>query len=390
MKGSHSSAAPRPGARDRMHSIYSLRGAAWALAFSSMPSRRAFLHTASAAVAATAFDPRANGQAGPAKIRIGQIGTAHSHAAGKMETMRKSPEYEVVGVVEPDPERRARAEKSATYAGVPWMTVEQLLEVPALQAVVVETEVKDLVPMASLAIAAGKHVHIEKPGGESASAFRQLYAEAARQKLVIQLGYMLRYNPAFQLCFELLKVGALGEIFSLDASMSKLTPVGQRGDMLSYRGGTMFELGCHVIDAAVHVLGRPARVTPYSRASGPDQFFDNQLAVLEYPSATATIRSALLEVDGGARRQFVVCGTKGTFDIRPLEPAQARLALSAPHREYRKGYQEVKFPKTGGRYDGDFADLARVLRGEKPLAFTPEHDLAVHETVLLASGLPVK
>ena len=42
-----------------------------------------------------------------------------------------------------------------------------------------------------------------------------------------------------------------------------------------------------------------------------------------------------------------------------------------------------------GRYDGDFEDLAKVIRGEKALAFTPAHDLAVHETILRASGLPV-
>jgi len=49
----------------------------------------------------------------------------------------------------------------------------------------------------------------------------------------------------------------------------------------------------------------------------------------------------------------------------------------------------VKFPRAGGRYDGDFADLAQVIRGEKPFTFTPENDVAVQETLLLASGLPI-
>jgi hypothetical protein len=97
----------------------------------------------------------------------------------------------------------------------------------------------------------------------------------------------------------------------------------------------------------------------------------------------------MVEVDGGARRQFVLCGTKGTFDIRPLEPAAARLALDAAHGEFKKGYQDVTFPKGSGRYDRDFADLAKVIRDEKSLAFTPEHDLAVQETLLLACGLPI-
>ena len=49
----------------------------------------------------------------------------------------------------------------------------------------------------------------------------------------------------------------------------------------------------------------------------------------------------------------------------------------------------MKFLNLGGRYDGDFADLAKIIRGEKKPSFTPEHDLAVEETLLLACGLPI-
>ena len=93
-----------------------------------------------------------------------------------------------------------------------------------------------------------------------------------------------------------------------------------------------------------------------------------------------------MEVDGFQRRQFVVCGDRGTVDIRPLEPPQVRLALAEPRGGFAKGYQDVPMPGHT-RYDGDFADLARVIRGEKPLDFSPSHDLAVQEAVLLASGL---
>lgn len=151
----------------------------------------------------------------------------------------------------------------------------------------------------------------------------------------------------------------------------------------------MFEIGCHVIDAVVTILGRPLNVTAHNRSSSPldDGFVDNGLAVLEYPRATVTVRSAIVEIEGTARRQFVVCGTHGTFDIRPLEPPHARLALDAPRGGYEKGYQDLKLPRLRGRYHGEFEDLAKVIRGEKALAFSPEHDLTVQETVLLASGL---
>ncbi len=255
----------------------------------------------------------------------------------------------------------------------------------------VETEVKDLLATAARCIAAGKHIPLDKPAGASLPAFKRLLEDATRQRLTVQMGYMLRYNPAFQLCFQLVREGALGEVFSIDACMSKALAVADRRELLPYRGGAMFELGCHVIDAVISVLGRPRKVTPHSRSvsTAGDGLLDNQLAVLDYEHATATVRSALVEIDGGARRQFVVCGTRGTFDIRPLEPAVARLALDAPRGEYQRGCQDVKFAKAGGRYDGEFADLAKVLREEKAFAFSPEHDLAVQETVLLASGLPI-
>jgi predicted dehydrogenase len=357
-------------------------------------SRRNFLGAAGASLAAGALSTLTGARAQSptkARIRIGQIGVGHAHASGKMAALRGSQDFEVVGIVEPDPERRAAAEKSPVYQGLAWLTEEQLLNAEGLQAVAVETEVKNLVPTAARCIAAGKHLHLDKPGGESFPAFRALFEDAGRRKLTIQMGYMFRYNPAFQLCFQLVRDGSLGSVFSIDTTMSKAIGADERRKLMPYRGGSMFELGGHIIDAVVTILGHPSKVTAHIHSSSPlhDGFADNQLAVLDYPEAAVTVRSALVEIDGGARRQFVVCGTSGTFDIRPLEPPQARLALDRPRGDYRKGYQDLKFPSAAGRYDGDLADLARVIRGEKEFGFSPEHDLAVQETLLLASGLPV-
>ncbi len=361
----------------------------------SLRSRRDFLKLSGLAGTAYAADwlplRAENGGAQPAKIRIGQIGTSHAHAAGKMETMRASEDFEVVGIVEPDEQKRAALASSKTYAGLPVMTEEELLNAPGLRAVAVETEVKHLVPTAARCIAAGKHLHLDKPAGESLPALRRLLDAATARKLTVQMGYMLRYNPAFVIARQLVRDGALGEVFSIEAAMGKLQGDAERRALAEYRGGAMFELGCHVIDSVVAILGRPEKVTPYSRSSSPlhDGFPDNQTAVLEYPKAIVTVRSVLVEWDGGARRQFVVCGTKGTMDIRPIEHPEARLTLAAAHREYKAGRQVLTFPKGRGRYDGDFADLAKVIRGEKAHDFPPAHDLAVHETILLASGLPV-
>jgi len=326
----------------------------------------------------------------PEKIKVGQIGTGHAHARGKMQSLRRLEEYDVVGVVEPNPELRAEAEKNPAYRDVRWMTEEQLLNVSGLKLVAVETEVKDLLDTGARAVAAGKHIHLDKPAGEDLAKFKKLLDDATRQHLTVQMGYMFRYNPGFTFIYRAVREGWLGDVFSIHTVMSKAVGMEKRKSFSRYRGGSMFELGCHIIDSVIHVLGKPDRVVPYPRHSAriDDELLDNQLAVLEYPRATVTVRSAVIEIDGGQRRQFVVCGDQGTADLRPLEPPKLRLALSRPREGFKKGYQDVPVENLP-RYDADFVDLAKVIRGEKDFEFTPEHDLAVQEAILLASSLPV-
>lgn len=325
----------------------------------------------------------------PPRIKIGQIGVTHAHAS-KLEVYRHSLDYEVVGLVESDPAARQQAERQDAFRGLPWMTREQLLNAPGLQAVLVETQVRELLGAAEACVAAGKHVHIDKPAGESLPQFRRILDEAARQKLLVQMGYMYRYNPAVVLLRQFLQRGWLGEPFEVHTVMSKVVPPASRRELAAYPGGIMFELGCHVTDLVVGILGKPTKVTSFARHSAAvdDGLLDNMLAVLEYDRATATVKSSALEVEGGARRHLVVCGSEGTFHIQPLDNPSARVALSTARDSYRKGYQDITFPKYT-RYVDDAADMARIIRGEKASDFSYEHDLNVQTTLLEACGLPI-
>ncbi len=355
--------------------------------------RRGFLQTVGFSAAALAGGALVHGQSGPKrKVKIGQIGTAHAHASGKMDGLRRlSDEFEVVGVVEPDAQQRKIAEGQAAYRGLPWMTEEQLLNVPGLEAVAVETAVMDLIPTAARCVAAGLHLHLDKPGGLSLSAYRKVLEEARRRQRCVQMGFMFRHNPGFRFCFQAVRDGWLGEIFEVQGRMSRGHELSMRERLNAYPGGTMFELGCHLIDALVNVLGRPASVAAFARRSRPqlDSLADNQVAVFEYPRALATVRSSLLEVDSGPNREFVVCGDQGTICIQPLEPPRVELALAKPQGKFGKGRHQIELPKMPGRYDEHLVELARIVRGEKETEYPPEHDLAAHEAVLRAAGLPV-
>ena len=221
--------------------------------------------------------------------------------------------------------------------------------------------------------------------------------EAGRRGLTVQMGYMYRNNPAVQFCQRAVREGWLGQVFEVHGVMSKQQPLAYRQWLSQFRGGTMYIFGCHLIDVVVSMLGKPDRVTPFQRQTQPEvKVYDNGLAVLEYPRATATIRTAALEVEGYQRRQLVVCGDEGTIDIRPLEtfdigsaqPLKLRLALSKSHDSYTKGYQEVVFPPMPGRYDEQLLELARIVRGEIANPYPLAHELMVQETLLAAIDYP--
>lgn len=332
---------------------------------------------------------RADEKPAAKRIKVGQIGVGHAHAS-KLSVFRESADFEVLGIVEADAELRQRTESQATYRGLPWMTQEQLLNVPDLQLVLVETRVRDLLNAAEACVAAGKHVHLDKPAGSSLPQYQRILDSAAKQKLLVQMGYMYRYNPAIVLLRKFLKEGWLGELFEVHAVMSKVVDPAARKGLAEYPGGVLFELGCHILDLVVGILGAPQEVTSINQhvSKLDDTLLDNMLAVLKYPSASATVKSSALEVDGGERRHLVVCGTEGTFHIQPLDNPAARITLSKPHAQFKQGYQGVLFPKYN-RYVDDAADMAKIIRGEKASDFSYEHDLLVQKTLLQACRLPL-
>ena len=321
-------------------------------------------------------------------IRVGQIGVGHAHS-NKLAVYQASPDYEVVGLVESDPVLRAKAQTQAPFRDCNWLSEQQLLDTPGLQVVLVETHIDGLLATAARCIVAGKYVHSDEPSRASLPEFSKLLKQAEQQQLLVQMGYMYRYNPAIILLRQLLAEGALGDVFEVHTVMSKVVDAESRGVHAEYSGGMMFELGCHLIDLVVGLVGSPQKITPYVQHASAidDKLNDNMLAVFEFPRALATVKSSAMEVDGFARRHLVVCGSKGTMHIQPLDAPAARLTLSEPHGEYAKGSHELTFPPFP-RYVADAADMARVLRGEKTSDFSYAHDLAVQTAVLQAAKMP--
>jgi predicted dehydrogenase len=320
-------------------------------------------------------------------IRAGILGTGHGHAAGKLKVLQQSPEWELAGVCEPDPQWKARRQGEADWAGVRWVTEAELLDDPSVRMVAVESEVPQLLPLAQKAVAAGKHLHLDKPAGTDLPTFRRLLDEAASRSLIIQMGYMFRYNPGFDLIRRAVGEGWLGTVYSLRGGISTDLRPEARKRLAFHPGGMMLELGCHLIDMLVLLMGRPGWVTPFLRHDGPETngLADNTLAVMEYDGALALIESAAMEAQPFPRRRFEVIGTEGTILLQPLEPPAVRLCLREPRGGFQAGWQTVEV-ENPPRYDRDLEELARSIREEQAFPYSYEHDYTVQETVLRACG----
>jgi predicted dehydrogenase len=324
----------------------------------------------------------------PERIRIGLLGAGHGHAGGKLQVLQASPEFEVVGVAEAHPEVRERSRSQRSFAPARWVSEAELLEDRSVVAIAVEGRVQDNLALARRALEAGKHVHLDKPAGASLPAFRAVLGLARKRNLLLQMGYQFRCNAGFAFVREAVRQGWIGEVFSIHGAISSTIASAGRADLAAFPGGMMFDLGCHLIDALIDLLGRPQSITPFLRhdSTGEDTLADNTVAVFQFERAIAILETSAMEIGAGQRRQFAVCGTEGTVILQPFEPPATRLCLREPKAAYAAGWQSIPVENIP-RYVRDFEEFAACLRGERQPSYGYEHDEAVQEAVLKASGM---
>ena len=331
-------------------------------------------------------------------VKIAQIGIGHNHASATMDALRKFPQhFEVVGVAEDDPKWLERRRGLKSYEGLSFKSEAELLATPGLEAVCVEKDVPDIEAAALRCARLGLHVRMDKPGGEDYAAFRELVETQRKGGRAFQMAYMYRYNPAIRQCLDMARSGRLGDIFEIDCQMSTVHSDEYCRWLSNFKGGDMYIFGSHLVDLVVYMMGEPDRVVPLGMNSFPEvaRCVDNGLAVLQYPRATCTVRTTSMEANGYYRRQLVVCGTKGTVEIKPMErPTKMSVAWSRPFSTgsfSQAGWEDARewidVPDFGGRYDAQLIDFARIVRGEIENPFGYEHELAVERTLLRACGV---
>jgi predicted dehydrogenase len=154
-----------------------------------------------------------------------------------------------------------------------------------------------LAGLALEAVKAGKHVLLEKPGARRAAELEPVAALAARNKVMVKIGFNHRFHPAPLKARELVDRGELGPLMFL---RGRYGHGGRPGYEREWRfdpevsgGGELLDQGSHLIDLARWFLGKIDGVHGYlPRYFWPGQVEDNCFLLLTAPGGACAQLSA--------------------------------------------------------------------------------------------------
>jgi predicted dehydrogenase len=191
---------------------------------------------------------------------------------------------------------------------------DELLADDGVEAVVVATPVPTHAELARRALAAGKHVFVEKPMAMSAGDAEELVALAEERGLALLPGHLLLYHPGVRKLKELVDRGELGEVLYVYGNRQNLGTI--RPDE-----NALWSLGVHDLAVILYLLGEePSEVLARGESFLKEGVEDVVFCHLRFPSGKAA-HMHLSWLDPHKMRRMTVVGREkmAVFDDMELD-----------------------------------------------------------------------
>ncbi len=275
-------------------------------------------------------------------LGIAILGAAHMHAQSVAGYVRQRPGVELRWVWDWLPDRgQALADACEAQAT---SDLARVLEDPQVRAVMIFSETSRHDELIEAALAAGRHLYVDKPLAITAGRAWHLASCIADSGLLFSSGFVLRRRPHHLLLKRLVQEGALGRITRISHANGHTGAL--RGwfdhphpqwftDDRPAGGGGFLDEGTHSADLVMWVLGRqPVRVTAMvGNATGryPDSEEFGQGLMAFDDGAIAHISGSW--VDAAKAVTLEICGTQGAAVVM----GDRELYLTTPHLEGADG-----------------------------------------------------
>ena len=218
--------------------------------------------------------------------------------------LRSHPDWRLDAVCDLDHERASRVAGSQTGVDVE-TSFERLLERPGLDAVLIATPPHTHARLALAALAAGKHVLVEKPIASSVADGEAMVAAADAAGLVLMVDHTFCYTPAVEYLRDSIARGLIGDVLYIESSRINL-------GLISPDVNVVWDLAPHDLSILDHIL--PDGLTPPSvLAVGADPLGTGKACIAHI--AMPLPRGGMAHIDvnwlsPSKIRRFVVGGTQ--------------------------------------------------------------------------------
>jgi predicted dehydrogenase len=297
---------------------------------------------------------------GEAALRIGVVGAGY-WGSKHVRVLHSADHVTSVALIDPRLDRLRTLTRTFPSAQG-FTSLESAL--PHVDAVVVATPPRTHVPIALQAIAAAKHVLVEKPLATTSAGARQLIAAAEERDVLLMAGHTFEYNNAVWLLRELVRSGELGQVYYVDSARLNL-------GLYQSDVNAIWDLAPHDVSIINLLMGRqPTSVHAWGSRHAHREFEDVAYIRMTYDDIGLTANIHVSWLDPCKVRRVTVVGSRKMAVYNDLA-AEERIRIhdkgvSAPEG----GAGDLTQPPMSYRY-GDIT--SPFVPAAEPLAVQDQH-----------------
>ncbi|MCW2254622.1 scyllo-inositol 2-dehydrogenase (NADP+) [Providencia alcalifaciens] len=245
-----------------------------------------------------------------APIKVGIVGYGYASKTFHVPFIATLPEYELTAISSSNP-----AKVSADWPDVAVVaSPEELFSNPEIELVIIPTPNDTHYPLASEALAAGKHVVVDKPFTITVEEAKALQKQAQDTGKLLSVYHNRRWDAGYLTLKKLLADGSLGDIKYYESHFDRYRPVTRQRwrESAVAGGGIWYDLGPHLLDQALQFFGKPKSITADLGMLRPGaEAVDYFHSILEYADKKVILHSST--VAAAESPLYVVHGMKGSY-----------------------------------------------------------------------------
>jgi predicted dehydrogenase len=289
-------------------------------------------------------------------IRIGVVGLGY-WGPNLARNFAALPGCELAWLCDASPQARERLAPSFPSARTT-ADLDDLLNDPALDAIVLATPVPTHAELAIRVAEAGKHCFVEKPLATTAADAEAAVTAAERAGRILMVGHLLEYHPAIDRLKALLDEGELGGLYYVYGNRLNL-------GKLRAEENALWSLGAHDVSVVLRLIGEePVECSAHGESYVREGVQDVVFCYLRFPSGLSA-HLHLSWLDPHKERRLTVVGARrmATFDDMAVE---GKLTV------YDKGFDESAH--TWGEYIARSGEsFSPRISNSEPLRLECEH-----------------